>query len=177
MPSIRKHPTGGNVVLLRTLTFLCVFIFAAAGTQPARAAGAGRHDGARHKVSAARRGRATRPGGQVSDINGLVKALRGRGLKVERAGRVSQPFFSVGGSALTVNGDNVQVVRYASARAAAREAGRISPDGSGGATSTAMWVGPPHFHRKGRLIVLHVGSDAAVRDALTALLGPQFAGR
>lgn len=106
-----------------------------------------------------------------------MKALRGRGLKVERAGSVTQPFFSVGGSALTVGGDNVQVFRYAAEKAAAREAGRISPDGSGAATSTAMWVGPPHFHRKGRLIVLHVGDDAAVREALASLLGPQFAGQ
>ncbi|HWW74513.1 MAG TPA: hypothetical protein VNZ44_03905 [Pyrinomonadaceae bacterium] len=83
----------------------------------------------------------------------------------------------MGGSALTADGDNIQVFRYATAGAAAREAARINPDGSGGATSTAMWIAPPHFYRKGRLIVLHVGSNAAVQNALVALLGPQFAGR
>jgi hypothetical protein len=75
----------------------------------------------------------------VRDPDALVEALKAQGLSVERAGDVSQPFFSVGGRALTVNGENVQVFRYATAEAAEREAGQVSPDGSGTATSMVSW--------------------------------------
>lgn len=170
----------GDVVFRKLLTILFVFVLAATGAQVARGGcGEAEFRGVTQYRAGAGSGRLRMPrlGGQASNLARLVKALRGRGLKVERAGRVTQPFFSVGGNALAVNGDNVQVFRYATDKAAAREAVSISSDGSGGTTSTAMWVGPPHFHRKGRLIVLHVGSDTAVREALVALLGSQFAGR
>ena len=39
------------------------------------------------------------------------------------------------------------------------------------------WVAPPHFYRQGRVIVLYVGSNPNILSLLTAVLGPQFAGR
>lgn len=161
----------------RALTVLSIFVLAAAGVPAVRGVAAGGHDPARQKAGAAGRGRATGRAGQVSDVSGLARALRGRGLKVESAGKVSQPFFSPEGSALTVNGENVQVFRYPSARAAEAEAKKVNADGTGAGTSMAMWVGPPHFFRKGRLIVLFVGADEGVLRALTTVLGRQFAGK
>ncbi|HEX6623881.1 MAG TPA: hypothetical protein VF064_09220 [Pyrinomonadaceae bacterium] len=110
------------------------------------------------------------------DLDKLVEALKAQGLGVERAGDVSQPFFSVESRALTVNGENVQVFQYRTAEAAAKEASQVSPDGSGVGTSMASWVGTPHFFRGGRLIALYVGDDAKVLEALRASLGAQFAG-
>jgi hypothetical protein len=112
-----------------------------------------------------------------ADAQSLAGALKARGLKVEPAGEVTQPFFSVEGRAFDVEGDNVQVFRYPTEAAAKRDSAGISPDGSGSATSMASWVGTPHFYRKGRLIVLHVGDDIKVSAALRTLLGAQFAGR
>jgi hypothetical protein len=60
--------------------------------------------------------------------------------------------------------------------AAAAEAGRIGPDRNP-PTVIVEWVAPSHFFRAGRVIVLYVGTDPAVLEALAALLGPQFAGR
>lgn len=113
----------------------------------------------------------------AKDIQGLMRSLRASGLKVKSAGSISQPFFSVKGRALTVNGQQMQVFQYAKSEIADREAKRVDLGGAGTDTSRAMWVGPPHFYRSGRLIVLYVGSDAALIKALEKALGPQFAGQ
>lgn len=112
-----------------------------------------------------------------ADLDTFVRALRARGLKVESAGEVSQPFFTPAGRAFTVAGENVQVFRYPSVRAAEAEAKQVNAEGTSVGTSSAMWVGPPHFYRKGRLIVLYLGENADVLKALTSVLGPQFAGK
>ena len=124
-------------------------------------------------------------GGPVVDHFGLVDALRAAGFTVDAAGALTPdvPFggaqagtvLRLRGGGLTAPGD-VQSYEYADPAAAAADAGQILPDGN---TRTAMigWVGPPHFFRAGRLVVLYVGTDAALVDALTALLGPPFAGQ
>jgi hypothetical protein len=114
---------------------------------------------------------------RVTDLDAFARALRARGLKVEAAGAVSQPFFSPEGRAFTVAGENVQVFRYPSVLAAEAEAKKVNAGGTAVGTSSAMWVGPPHFYRKGRLVVLYVGDNGGVLKALTAVLGPQFAGK
>ena len=113
----------------------------------------------------------------AKDLQGLIRNLRASGLRVKSAGSISQPFFSVKGRVLTVNGEQVQVFQYAKTVTAEQEAGRVDPNGSGAGTSKVMWVGSPHFYRSGRLIVLYVGSDAALIKALEKSLGPQFAGQ
>lgn len=103
--------------------------------------------------------------------------MRATGLTVEDAGAVSQPFFSPEGHAYTVGGENVQVFRYKSVRAAEAEAKKVNAEGTTVGTSAMMWVGPPHFYRKGRLLVLYVGDNDAMLKALSSALGPQFAGK
>jgi len=39
------------------------------------------------------------------------------------------------------------------------------------------WVTPPHFFKSETAIVLYVGDSPKVIEALTSVLGPQFAGR
>lgn len=116
-------------------------------------------------------------GGSVTDYVSLIDNLRAAGATVEPAGDISQPFFSVKGNAITVNGENVQAFEYADATAADTEAALISPDGSSVGTSMVSWVAPPHFYKAGKLIVLYVGESQAVIDVLESVLGSQFAGR
>lgn len=111
------------------------------------------------------------------DLDALVRSLRAAGVKVERGGRVSQPFFSAGGQILAVEGEDVQVFRYATTAAAEREAGRVSPDGSSVGTNMMSWMSTPHFFRKDNLIVLYVGDNSKVMGALRSTLGAQFAGQ
>lgn len=130
----------------------------------------------RYKQGSGKKSPKPQGGRTLNDIDTLVDALKAQGMSVERAGGVSQPFFSVEGRALTVNGENVQVFQYRTAEAADKEAKQISPDGSGTGTSMVSWVGTPHFFKKGRLIVLYVGESPKLQEALRASLGAQFAG-
>lgn len=113
----------------------------------------------------------------VMDYAGLIKSLRAAGAPVERGGGVDQPFFSVDGKMLKVRGEDVQVFEFSDATAAEEQAALVSPSGSGVGTTKIHWVGPPHFFRKGRLIVLYVGDNGKLLEALEAVLGRQFAGR
>ena len=114
---------------------------------------------------------------QPQNLNSLVDALRTSGASVEEAGSLMQPFLSVTGQVIRVNGADLQVYEYPSEQAAASDAAMIAPDGSSTTTTMITWIEPPHFHRSGRLLVLYLGSDTAMLDLLTNLLGTQFAGR
>lgn len=127
--------------------------------------------------AAAGRQRPSRPAGHAKDLKGLMSRLRAGGARVGRAGGVSQPFFSVRGRALTLHDEQAQVFEYAKAAAAEREARLVDPSGSSVGTSMMSWMGPPHFYKGGRLIVLYVGGNQDVIKALESALGPQFAGR
>ncbi len=146
---------------------------------PALAADAPRGSGPSVQRRARKPGpaRGARSRGRTADLSAFVRALRARGLTVESAGEVSQPFFKPGGHAYTVAGENVQVFRYPSASAAEAEAKQVNAEGTSAGTNAMMWVGPPHFFRKGRLVVIYVGENAGVLEALTSVLGPQFAGK
>ncbi len=112
-----------------------------------------------------------------TDYASLVDALREQGVTVESAGTVSQPFFTVEGQAITVNGEQVQVFVFADTAAASAAAAQVSDDGSSVGTNMITWIAAPHFYQAGRLIVLYIGDQAAVQSALESVLGEQFAGR
>ena len=117
---------------------------------------------------------------RVMDEASLVAALQVAGATVERGEPVFQPFFDVEGRILRVNGADVQVFEYPDEAAAALDAARIAPDGSGLGPPTptlVTWVAAPHWYRSGRLIVLYVGEDRAILDLLARVLGPPFADR
>ena len=112
-----------------------------------------------------------------SGYAGLADELRNAGADVEPGANLSQPFFSVAGQILTVNGQDVQVFEYPNGDDARAEAANISPDGSSIGTSMVMWIASPHFYSQGPLIVLYVGEDSNVQTLLGSVMGGQFAGR
>ena len=122
------------------------------------------------------------PAGAPEGLSDLVDELRAAGLDVEPQGDISQPFDSVGARILKVNEDTIQVFEYADETTAGIEAGRVSLDGhtfsdeQGRTFMDLAWIDTPHFLRNGTVIVLYVGNDLAVLDALGRVLGPQFAG-
>ena len=113
----------------------------------------------------------------VTDYASLIDNLRRAGVSVEPQGEVEQPFFSTKGKIIKVGGEDVQVFQYSRGAVADAQAAVISPDGSGVGTSKINWIGPPHFYKKAKLIVLYIGKDGKVLKALDAVLGPQFAGK
>ena len=60
--------------------------------------------------------------------------------------------------------------------AAQEQVGLVSPDGSGIGNKFVGWRETPHFYTRGRLIVVYLGDDEKMIDALQQALGPQFAG-
>jgi hypothetical protein len=107
----------------------------------------------------------------------LIKNLRALGAGATTVGDVEQPFFSVTGKMIKVHGEDVQVFQFASLAAAEAEVVPISRDGMSVGTRKIFWVGPPHFFKKEKLVVLYVGDDGKVLKSLEAVLGQQFAGQ
>lgn len=115
--------------------------------------------------------------GPVTDYASLVESLRATGISVEPEGEVDQPFFSVKGMVMKVRGEDVQVFQYSNAAAADAQAALVLPSGSAVGTTKLHWLGPPHFYRKGKLLVLYVGDNDRVLRTLEVVLGRQFAGQ
>ena len=119
-----------------------------------------------------------RPAGQsVTDYASLIGRLRRTGVSVEAAGRTEQPFFSVAGRAIEVDGEDVQVFQYSRTAAADAQAAMVSADGGTVGASKVNWMGPPHFYKIQKLIILYVGDDTKTLKVLDAALGSQFAGK
>ena len=117
-------------------------------------------------------------GGPATDYGSLIDALRAAGLNIEPAGEVEQPFASVVGYVVKVNGDDMQIFEYPDETQADSDAKLISPDGGIiGNTTIIDWISTPHFYKQGRLMVLYVGENVELINTLEAVLGPQFAGR
>ena len=113
----------------------------------------------------------------VEDQAGLVAALQAAGATVEVGDSVLQDFFSPEGHSIKINGQDVQVFEYESAEAMEVEASLVAPDGGSVGTSMMMWMDAPHFYKTGRVLVIYIGSDAAVISLLENVIGPQFAGQ
>jgi hypothetical protein len=96
---------------------------------------------------------------------------------VEIIGEVDQPFLSVTGTMIQVQGEDVQVFEYSSAAELQAQAGSISRDGTAVGTRKIHWIGSPHFFKRDRVLVLYVGDDRKVLKLLEAVLGQQFAGQ
>lgn len=107
----------------------------------------------------------------------LVAELVDLGAVIAEAEPVSQPFFSVQGQQLIVDGETVQVFTYPSAEAARTEADLVSETGSSVGTTMVTWIGPPHFYLDESMLVIYVGENERVLDLLNQALSLQFAGQ
>lgn len=120
-------------------------------------------------------------GGPIVDHVSFVDTMRAEGYTVEVLGDIEQPFFSVKGTQLSVRGRDitaaaeVQSYNYANPAAAKADAAKIGPDGNPKG-SQVLWVEPPHFYLRDRVLVIYVGRDAKMMAMLGRLLGPPFAG-
>ncbi len=108
--------------------------------------------------------------------DGFAAALRADGAMVEIAEQINQEFFSVPAQRFVVNGEDVQVLAYATENAASQDAARVSADGYEIGTTMVTWITTPHFFQCGKLIVLYVGDGAELLTLLEGHLGAQFAG-
>ena len=118
--------------------------------------------------------------GELASGDALIGAPQQQGATVSRGEvlpRGSAPYFSPNAQVVFVNAESLNVFEYSTAAAVEGEAAKVSPDGSSIGATAVTWIGPPHFYRNGRLIVLYAGSAEAVLLPLEAVLGNPFAHR
>jgi hypothetical protein len=112
------------------------------------------------------------------DIGGYIElqdALRENGATIEAVSTIDQPFFSVEGQVITVNGTRVQVYEYPSEGARQADSSEISTDGATIGMTMVTWLDRPTFWAKGRLIVLYLGTDQATVDLVSAVMDEPIA--
>ena len=122
----------------------------------------------------------TNPAGPTagSSKEAFFAALRQQGASVtpgQMLSRESTPYFEVPAQVVQVNTGTINVFEYGDAAAARLDAARVSPDGSSVGNTSILWIGPPHFYRNDRLIVIYVGHSLEVLQSLEAVLGPPYA--
>lgn len=110
------------------------------------------------------------------DRAALIAELKQSGHAVETKGPIVQPFLSMPGQLLNIDGTDVQTFEYDSAKSIQIEVAKISPNGSTVGETRIGWVEPPHFYSKGTLLVLYVGINQQTLTVLESVLGPQIAG-
>ena len=113
-----------------------------------------------------------------SSKEAFFAALRLQGAIVtpgEILSRESNPFFQVQAQVVEVNTGTVNVFEYPDAAAARQDAAKVSLDGSTVGNTKILWIGPPHFYRKDRIIVIYVGHEVTVTKPLDTVLGIPFA--
>jgi hypothetical protein len=113
----------------------------------------------------------------VTDYKSLAASLRAAGASVKPGAKVDQPFFSVSGRLIEVDGEEVQVFNFANSAAAKAQAARVSATGTSIGTTKVHWIGPPHFYRTNSVLLLYVGDSERLLKVLESVLGPQFAGQ
>lgn len=86
-------------------------------------------------------------------------------------GQINQPFFSVSGRIIRVDGAEIQVFDYPSTGARANDSILITPTGRQIGETIPTWIGQPNFWAKDQLIVLYVGDKRDTIDLLTQVLG------
>ncbi len=106
----------------------------------------------------------------------FIEDLKKAGHAVEVKGPVVQPFLSIPGQFVSIDGSDVQTFEYDNEKSAKAAVAKIAPDGSAIGETRIGWVEPPHFFRKGKLLVLYVGKNQQVIRALEHVVGHQIAG-
>lgn len=112
--------------------------------------------------------------GADMDHASFVSYLQEAGLQVEETGMVSQPFTATEGKTLTVSGDEMQVFEFADQATAEAQVSGFKEFFD---TSMIMWIAPPHFYQSGRIIILYLGENAEIIQAMESVAGGQFAGQ
>jgi hypothetical protein len=121
-----------------------------------------------------------------SQVSQFANRLNSSGLSTTMMGSSSDDILSpLGCRRILVDGEWVSVFVYSDSFSAEADALRLSSNGScykgggflGFATATCVdWVDFAHFYMNQNIIVLYVGHNSTLQNALQNILGPQFAG-
>ena len=111
--------------------------------------------------------------GGLNTADELSDLFQQADVRASRGVEAFQPFLEVGGEAMTVFGERVEVYVFDSLEDAEAAASRIKLDGSiADASGTIMmikWVATPHFYVRGDTIMLYGGENLDVIDLLDSI--------
>lgn len=110
-------------------------------------------------------------------IDTLLAELQKTGMEVEKTQAIEQPFFSIPGKIISVNGEDVQVYQYPDEKSRENESRLISSDGSVIGNNQIDWVDTTTIWASGNLIVIYIGSNSSVIGAINDSLGKPIASR
>lgn len=105
----------------------------------------------------------------------LIETLRAEGLTVEKAGEIDQPFFSVKGQIIQINGDTLQVFEYDDLPTTMREAAQVSQNATSIGNTQIEWIDTPHFYHNGKMIIIYLGNDEEIKQIFEEKIGYTFA--
>lgn len=110
----------------------------------------------------------------------LVRNLENRGYTIETED-VEESILLGKRKWLTINGsENISVYLYESNDEMEKDASYLSDDGfsynNGKNAMDIEWISYPHFFKSHNMIVLYLGENSKIVNALEELVGPQFAG-
>jgi hypothetical protein len=111
----------------------------------------------------------------ATDLDSLVEALKPTFPDISVGDTpINQPFMSVPGYDVKLNGESLQVYEYPDEAARAKDSAKIGPEGEIPGFHVG-WIDRPHFYKSGRIIVIYLGTDEKTLAALEAVLGEPFA--
>ncbi len=115
----------------------------------------------------------------VNDYNSFVKRLKHEEFKVKYLGNTKM-FFRINGWRIDADGALLNVWEFEDIISTDNEAKYVNPQGFGMDRPEfgirVRWASTPHFFKRGKIIVLYVGTDKKILALLNSMLGEQFAG-
>ncbi len=115
----------------------------------------------------------------AADIASLQTSLKAAGLQVQAPstpGLLDAGLFAAQSALIVASKEQVLAYEFPDESAAQAAASKVSPDGSGIGSKYVNWASTPNYYRRGRLIAIYDGKAKPMIDALTAAMGPRFAG-
>ena len=111
----------------------------------------------------------------------LVRNLENKGFTIETED-VEESILLGERKWLTLNGsDNISVYLYENSDRMEKDASYLSNDGfsynNGKESIDIEWVSYPHFFKSENMIILYVGENSKIVEALEELVDPQFVGK
>jgi hypothetical protein len=112
-------------------------------------------------------------------IEQFENAMEERGYRFEIKD-AQQDFLPTTRKRMIIDDKAIDIYLFSSAKKMETEASRIDSGGCSyshdSKTVSVSWVSPPHFYKKGNLIIQYIGEDEIIISDLEDILGEQFAG-
>lgn len=113
---------------------------------------------------------------KIESTNDLINSLKKSNYKIDSATQEKSMFLKGSLTAIKTGTDIISVYEYKDNQQMETDSKTISSDGSRVGNAIVDWTNLPHFYKSGNILVIYVGNNNEMIEALKKLLGKQFAG-